>query len=380
MKKIKLLIVTNVNYNILIRELISEIYRLNRDFEIDILSPETNFKIEGLNRHIEYKAISTYKNKIIRKFQKGLFLFHFKNKVSNLPFYDIINIHFVDEQYASVFKTLKTKTKKIITTVWGSDFYRASQKGLGKKQSIFKNSDCLTFTNRKLQEDLFSFYQLEKPYKIITFGTTILSEVDKFENDNYAKLCDSFGFPNDKIIISIGYNASAFQQHDKILQALVNLPQTIKDKIFLCIPMTYAGSPKYANDIERQCKELEIESKVLKDYLTNDEIARLRKISKIMIHMPTTDQFSGSMLESMYAGNIIIKGAWLKYPDLDTKRAYYIDVMSFNELKETFENIINNINYHLLKTKVNKKIVFDIYSWDKASLQWNDFYNNILKA
>ena len=107
-------------------------------------------------------------------------------------------------------------------------------------------------------------------------------------------------------------------------------------------------------------------------------MARLRKASDIMINVQDTDQLSCSMLEHMYARNIIITGSWLLYDILYQKGAYLIKVDSLQEVGEKLLDSIKNFSLHQRLLSPNAKIADEIDRWDRNIKEWSKFFMGLM--
>ena len=93
-----------------------------------------------------------------------------------------------------------------------------------------------------------------------------------------------------------------------------------------------------------------------------------------MINVQTTDQFSGSMQETVFAGNVLINGAWLPYNTFKKEGAFFLEVNDLTELSEKIEYTIDNCEKLKLKTKINRDIIWKLSSWENNSKDWYNLY------
>jgi len=105
----------------------------------------------------------------------------------------------------------------------------------------------------------------------------------------------------------------------------------------------------------------------------------MRLASKIMIQLQTTDSFSSSMRESLYAGEIVITGDWLPYGTLDEKGVFMLKVSSVEEVGEKLVYALNNLDSLKEKCKKNPEIIWELSSWEKNIQSWIDMYEDLLQ-
>ena len=65
--------------------------------------------------------------------------------------------------------------------------------------------------------------------------------------------------------------------------------------------------------MQRKAAAAGLEFRIVQRYLDRQELAAFRIASDILIHLPVSDALSGTVLETVYAGNAVITGSWLPY-------------------------------------------------------------------
>jgi glycosyltransferase involved in cell wall biosynthesis len=215
---------------------------------------------------------------------------------------------------------------------------------------MYKKADALTFTNPLTKDSFLNYYKdFDNKTFVCRFGLTTLDFIDKNRIKNKSEIKNHFGYSQDKMIITCGYNATKAQQHEKIIENLVKLPKELLQGIQFIFPMTY-GDNKYKEKIKNILKDTDLDYIVHEDFLYADENAYIKLASDIMINVLETDSFSGSMQEFLYAGNIVITGNWLPYDVLDGEGIVYFKIDAVDDLREKLEYIIKiDTNSFVLK-------------------------------
>src|SRR5690606_18842071 len=77
-----------------------------------------------------------------------------------------------------------------------------------------------------------------------------------------------FGLPEDRVIITVGYNSSKNQQHEKLVTALQHT--VLPPNHLLLFPMAYGGSKKYIATIEKLLQESKLTFKILEEYFNEE--------------------------------------------------------------------------------------------------------------
>ena len=348
------------------------IYQYNKqDVIIDLISFGTAEKHHSvrLQKNFQFKlglSLSSIKN-----------FFDFKNSIIDQMDnnYDVIVIHFVYFFLAPYIFKLKHKTKKIVSVVWGSDFYRVNS-SLKKflQDIVYKNSTAIVFTNPKTKE-IFAKNKkhIHTKLEVARFGLPVLDKIDNLRDYDYIELCDNFSLPSDKIKIMVGYNANLAHEQLLVIDQVSNFKEEIIEKIHLIFPLGY-GSPDSKLLIEQALtKNKNIKYTILENFYDFHEVAKLRLITDILINIQPTDQFSGSMQETLYAGGWVLTGTWLPYEMLV---ALEPKIILINEKIEVGDKLVllieNNIRSSLENTEKVKKYIQQESSWENNISIWNN--------
>lgn len=373
MSKIKILLVGDGNHQFVTNysKWITK-SSLQGDFEIDILSlTELSLRnCKFYKNSYQIKGSSFTKIRFIGKYFR---LFNIKKLLPVLPRYDYVHFHFFGKEshYISDFFSKKTNSK-IIISIWGSDLYR------NKANSFIRacnNATVITFANEESIKFFKSKYTWTKGnLRLCRFGLEPLEYLKKLVQSKDDCKFD-LGLNSKKIAVTIGYNMAPEQQHIEILNQFTKENTFIlKDKIELILPITYGGSKKYKQQLLTKLKELSFEYKIFDNYLSDNDVAKIRKASDVMLQLQNTDQFSGSMQEHLYANNIVITGSWLPYQTLKDNNCWFLEVQNINELKLLIPNVISNYNSLLEKTSHNSVAISTLSSWNNNINSWINLY------
>lgn len=356
--------------------------KMSRYFDgalFDVLSPRaSNVHFpESVNEHVRKPAA------FIRKIPKvrGVWTLIQKHRyLVNADPYDLCHVHFVDKQAAFLSTPLNQKCRKIVCSVWGSDFYRSSERTRRFQEQLYELSHVITFASEETMIEFDNYYRKKYSSKlrIRRFGLVPLEVLEKFEL-NKMECRKHLGFPNDSLIVTVGYNNRLTQQHAKILNSVHKQKCEISDDLFLVLPMTYGGTNKYRNSVRMQLEQFGFRYKIFDRFMSDEEVAMLRKASDIMIQAQTTDQFSGSMQEHLYAENVVITGDWLPYGTLYEKGVFMLKVSSVDGVGEKLVYAVNNLDSLKEKCKKNPEIIWELSSWEKNIQSWIDMYEELLQ-
>lgn len=311
-----------------------------------------------------------HKIKLVRKYFK---LYQYKKLISALPNYDYVHFHFIGRESQYILKQISKNTNsKIITSIWGSDMFRNKSNSFISTCEI---SDILTFTSKDSIDFFKSKYNWTKEnINLCPFGLAPLEHLKKL-NKTKTECKVDLNLNPEKIVITVGYNMAPEQQHLEILdQFLDKKLLKLKDKVQIVLPITYGGSINYKKNLLRKLNKLPFEYKVFDSYLSDNDVAEIRKASDIMLQFQITDQLSGSMLEYIYANNVVITGGWLPYDNLKENKYWFYDVEMIKDIKSLIPHIIANYESINDQTRNNQKLVGTDYSWNNTIKNWLTLY------
>lgn len=382
----KITFVSN-NISIFIEELIENLRKTNsfNIYNLFIYHKPNEYILENNLNYNLYAAKLNFRNDIVKDKILGFPIkifkyFVIKRIIREQLKCDILHIQYLSPTNRFFWKSFKKISQKIVITIWGSDFYQATNKTKKKLKKMIKECDAITFTNPIMVNDFLNYYKdidLSNKIHVIPFGLKVLDILkNKLIISEQAR--KDLGFPQNKIVLVVGYSSNPIHQQAKIINLLNTLDPIYKDKLFLVLPMTY-GNDEYRSIIEKLLFTSEIKSTILKEFMSYENIAKLRVATDIMINLPITDQFSGTMQEHMYAGSIVITGSWLPYHIFWEKGVYAEIISTMDNLTNKLLYVLENLNELRDKTKKNKKIIWELSSWEKNTIKWNSFYKSLIQ-
>lgn len=308
------------------------------------------------------------KNKIVSLFAFMSYFISLK-KISCV---NIINVQYVSTWELAVGSLLKRKENKFIASYWGSDLMRESRKELKCKEKFLRKCDMITLESKDLQNVFRKEYGdcYDEKCHIAMFGLPILDEIKKISEVVDKKTAKKeIGIEPDSITIAIGYNARKEQQHLSVLKELQKLDSEVGQRITILLQMTYGGTADYRNEVRAIASQLGCKVMVYERFLTDRETAVLRIATDVYINAQTTDAFSGSVCENLYAGCTLINAAWLRYEEL--KEGFqYIEFSGFDELSQIVTDVCEN--KYFIDQKKNQQIVWKMRSWTECIQKWTE--------
>jgi len=314
---------------------------------------------------------------------------HFKAKaffIQNNDFQDFDTFHFHFMQYSYLRELfLVPKNKKIVCSFWGSDLLRTNdilnfyfvKKALNKATTI-------TCQSAELKEIVLSKFgrNLTDKIQIVTFP--VYDQVYNLMDLNYNnqetinRFKTNFNYSLDKINILVGHSGSMANNHLKIINSLENFKN--KDKVHLIINLNYAitASEKetYKKELHSALNKLDCSYVILEKFFVGEELAISRLASDIFIHTPISDALSGTMLELLYASNIVITGSWLPYKTYRKASLDYYEINDFLELAKKLDSTIENFESEKNAVSKNKFSIREHFIANNDIKKWSEILSH----
>jgi hypothetical protein len=288
-----------------------------------------------------------------------------------------ITIHYVLPFYSFFMNAFKKESISVSCCIWGSDFYRISNKKKDNMRSLFSKCDSIIIGNLNMANEFSNYYNdfyFDK-IRYVGFG---IGKLDLIQNlkQNFLEnsLKESINLPNDKLIITIGYNGIEAQQHLLILDAFEKLTKDVKNNIFIVIPFGYGGDLIYKNIIKAKLENLDIGYIIFDDFISDEDVAKIRISTNLVINAQISDASSASIQEHLYSNNVLLAGEWLPYEYFSNKGIKFW-TFKMDNLEENVFDILNNFYDYSDKVKLNKEKVYELSSWNSRIHQWINVFS-----
>ena len=357
---------------------------LNSDLEIDILSQDSSdlfFPSDKFYNNIYALIVPSFfqKNRFLKVLYQHIL---FRKYIKRLDFYDVVHIHYVENIIVRDIRFFSKYIRgKLIVSIWGSDFLRASEDRKKNMTVLFNRADHITIASDKVIEEFKACYQKSSFLSKIVlcrFGLEPLeSLISILRSGANARISKSkIGLCADKIVITIGYNASRLQHHIDIIENIERSPllSPFHDKVEFLLPVTYPKDAEYIGIIKKTVVNSKFHYNVIEQFLSDEDIAHLRVASDIFIQLQPTDMLSGSMLEHLSAQNIVITGSWLPYDCLDQWGVFYRKIDCLELISNELHDVLNKFVPYKKLTCKNSDIIIDKFRWNNVIHDWLDLY------
>jgi hypothetical protein len=292
---------------------------------------------------------------------------------------DIFHFHFMQYSYLREL-FLVPKDKKIVCSFWGSDLLRTSdilnfhivKKALNRATTITcQSAELREIILSKFGRNLFDKIQITMfPVDAITYN-----HMDVLQNneEKMAAFKTKFGFATDKLNVLIGHNGSPFNNHLEIIDQIQKSVHA--RQLHLIINLNYGISAtekeSYKNKLINTLKASECSYTIIEHFFSKEELALSRLSTDVFIHLPISDALSGSMLEMLYAGCIVMTGSWLPYKTFLNAKLTYHEVIDFSRITEKIDFIITNFEAEKETSKHNAEAIKNHFLTDAIVKKWN---------
>jgi hypothetical protein len=379
----KLLIIGDKNSQF-IKNFSIELSHFDASIQIDIVNvtpisaSEKRLNNKVYTKNYSFQSLTGFTSKIpklrgfltMRRINKII-----KNVNENINQYDVILLHGLWQLHCYMFSKLNIKNIFTVGAIWGSDFYkRVNNSPLFE---IIDQCDLMIISTKQMVEDILKVKKINKEkIRNCLFGLAPLQKLFELQRVTSKESKKILGFEEDDFIIICGYNGSPNHQHRRILSVLTEIKADLPAKTKIVLPITYGGSNEYKEEVKQVLAKTGFDYIIYEDFLTDDQIAHLRKATDLMIQIPVTDAFSGSFQEHLFAQNMVIAGSWLPYQSLRDNGIYFETIDNVNELNDKLIFVLKNF------TKLKNKIIesntpdkFKSSLWSECIKDWHSTLN-----
>ena len=129
-------------------------------------------------------------------------------------------------------------------------------------------------------------------------------------------------------------------------------------------------------EIKKECKIRNLHAVFITEFLTAEDLYKLRKATDMFVHVQTTDAFSGSVQEYILCNKKIVHGSWIKYETLESfSPLFYFPVDNLENLGKVIVKA-----YYSDNIKIPQGVIDYVKKsgWDNKATLMNDFYMSIV--
>ena len=314
--------------------------------------------------------------------------FSLKNKKK----YDLVHVLFIRSEYFLLKFFVKNLGVKLALSIFGSDLEVGSKWKVYFKK-LFYFADQIHCQNPQIYEKFLNRYiPIEKRELIIQKkniieypieSLKILSNTNNSINEN--EIRSKYNLNINDIIVFCGTTARLNLEQSYKLASVLSKSDIINLKnLKIIFPLTYGGNKNEINNFKKFIlKDLNFKNKIIliEKYLSIKDILAFRKITDIFINVRLHDQLVTSMIEAFYCKSDVITGNWLPYDIFKKNNFFYHSLDEIEEISSLLPTVIearmNKQNVNELNN--NRNIIMKLWNPEKMTIEWNQFYNKLLK-
>lgn len=294
--------------------------------------------------------------------------------------YDLVNIHFLPANTEQYVKVAHKHRVKIMLTPLGSDVLRVKKIFIPTLKRAFVEADYVSgnIVTGFCQQVKKMFSVPDNKIKNLGYGSETISSIIEMKGKfSKQQMCEMLSIPFSPYYICCGYTASLAQHHDIMIDAIAKNKDLLPEGTRLIIPLSY-GPAKEAlkKSVAKQCEQYGLPYTLLTEYMTVEQVACLRFVSNLFIHIQPTDAYNASLQEFLIADTEVINGKWLPYPSLEEHGIPYHILSSIDDLPREIEKILSHEG---LRPQLSKEAEDEIIgnAWNKKIKDWVDAYKTI---
>lgn len=313
-------------------------------------------------------------HRLMQLFYKFILMF-------DVPRVDVCHVHSVYKTSMYLIRFFRHKYKKLILSYWGGDIENEPERINRLREKCFPMARQITVTVERTREQFHEIYghKYDDKLSVCRFATEGLECISRLAREGTREQYRrEYGVPEGKICITCGYSAYAAQHQDECLRQIGRMPDELKARVHVIVPMQYGRfDMPYIQRVKQEAEASGVSYEVLEEYVPFEKSAMLAIATDIYLHVRDTDAFSNALKEHVYAGSLVIKGDWLIYRELEEMGANITSISSLSILKQTLERCIDGF-------EPDREVelfapMYELYSEQSVREQWHRVIDASLK-
>lgn len=300
--------------------------------------------------------------------------------LNGLPEYDVFQLLWIENTWVYFRDIIREKCRRLNLGVGGSDLYRSRKTERIYKKLLIEMADHISAqTDATISAFLEVYPFTAGKIRWVNYGIEALEYMEQECQLKAQERRRKLDISDDVTVVMCGYNASQAHRHVDLIDALAGMEESVKENIMLLLPMTYPnGQEEYMEEVKRHLGGCGIPYRILTKYMNVQDMAEIEMMSDVLITVQTTDQLSSTMLEIMYAGKVVIAGSWLPYEDLREKGIFFVSVDEIPDLAKAVTEVVTDYRTFQGRCLSNRKIVYEMSSWNTASPRWRRLWETTI--
>ena len=260
----------------------------------------------------------------------------------------------------------------------GSDVLRSPKLVEPLLKKAFKKLDYISiFKESDFGKELLSRFRIPDS-KIVRagYGSDVIDYIDNLGGTlSKEEMAMLLNLPESSYYISCGYNANIEQNHEDILRALAKNKDLLPKDYCVIVQLSYGiQKNELIEKLSSMSKTLGLKVCLITDFLSLEQVATLRLLTDLFIHVQTTDASNASILEYLLADTQVINGAWLKYGFIEKNTMPYHICKSIENLGVCLRSVLSGETNKIIVSEETKQIIRDFKSWKNLLEEWHSLF------
>jgi len=291
--------------------------------------------------------------------------------------YDAVHVFYLSAILGVLASALRARGGRLVVSLFGSDVYRSNALLRTFQARLLSRAHCVTAANDDTLNAAVRLVGLDRSRTmIVRFGLRPLEHIERWlASGERADHKRALGIPADRIVVAVGYNASPNQRHAAIIQALAGLPAELQAQVLLVVPMTMGGNAAYIAEVDGLLSRSGLAFRLITTLMSDEELARLRLATDIMVQVQPTDQLAGAMQEHLAAGSVVITGTWLPYGVLREAGVRFWTVPDVAGLGGALTAAVEELPERHRACAGNTGPIMELSAWSRTAPRWSALYD-----
>lgn len=294
--------------------------------------------------------------------------------------YDVVDIHYPKYYIALIMPYLRRLSNKIVVTPWGSDILRVEGVKLKvlMKGVINKCDFITTLEDGNIWRRLISLSpNCNKKLRSVAWGSETIDYITHHISETNTEAAKGHFGLSGKYVITCAYNAFPAQNHEKIIDAIVQIRRQLPNNLILLFPVSYGSYDKeeYVAKLKMRCQKEQLDALFVEDYLSVEDVFYLRMATDIFVHVQNTDAGCASLQEYVLCNKKVVHGNWIHYPMFEQYSPLsYFPATDFSSLGKVILDA-----YHSDGINIAQVVIDNIQhnGWEVRRKEWNDFFYSL---
>jgi hypothetical protein len=236
---------------------------------------------------------------------------------------------------------LKRRFQRVVGIAYGSDILRRKLSRDWALGPALAKLDHISATNDHVVKAISASFPQIPPDKlsVVRFGLPVLEKLEALDDGAAEReaMKSQLGLDPKKFTVALGYSASVGQRQVDLIQYFKAHPPG--SHIQFQVPVQY-GEPALVQEVQTACHAANTALgrdlfHPLTDFFDVAQIARLRLATDVLVNHSISDSFSGTVLETSFAGNLVMAASHLPYrtmPGAGAAIHFYDDLAQLSTL------------------------------------------------